>query len=218
MTEPSIASLEATAGPVSRETFLRLVAFRDLFLKWSARINLAAPSTLTDIWDRHILDSAQLMPLAPTARHWLDLGSGGGFPGAVIAIMLRGSPLHRVDLVESNRKKAAFLQSALGPSGSHVHIHPSRIEAIYGALPVPDIVTARALAPMPLLLKLAAPWLTAGARGLFHKGRDYRREIEESAAEWSFDLIERPSRMDPEGVVLDIRNLKARHQDRPSTS
>jgi 16S rRNA (guanine527-N7)-methyltransferase len=218
MTEPSIASLEAVAGPVSRETFLRLVAFQELFLKWSARINLAAPSTLTDVWNRHVLDSAQLLVLAPEARYWLDLGSGGGFPGAVIAILLRDNPPNRIDLVESNRKKAAFLQSALGPLGPKIHIHPTRIEAVYGALPVPNVVTARALAPLPLLLKLAAPWLTAGARALFHKGRDYRREVEESAAEWSFDLIERPSRLDPEGVVLDIRNLKARQQDRPSTS
>jgi 16S rRNA (guanine527-N7)-methyltransferase len=218
MTGPTIGSLEEVAGPVSRETFLRLVAFRDLFLKWSARINLAAPSTLNDIWHRHILDSAQLIGLAPEAHNWLDLGSGGGFPGAVISIMIHENPLSRVDLVESNRKKAAFLQSALGPLGQNIYIHPSRIEALYGTLPAPDVVTARALAPLPLLLRLAAPWLAGGARALFHKGRDYRREVEESAAEWSFDLIERPSRADPEGVVLDIRNLKARHQDRPSTS
>src|SRR5690606_28466277 len=105
-------------------------------------------------------------------------------------------------LVESNRKKAAFLQTTLGPLGPNVHIHPSRIEALYGTFPVPDVVTARALAPLPRLLNLAAPWLTGGARALFHKGRDYRREVEESAAEWRFDLIERPSRIDPEGVIL----------------
>ncbi len=202
--------LEA-AGPVSRETYDRLKEFETLFAKWNSRINLAAASTLSDLWMRHILDSAQLARLAPGELHWLDLGSGGGFPGAVMAILLRERAGATIDLVESNRKKAAFLQSAVG--GTQVaRVHARRIEDVVGVIPVPQIVTARALAPLSKLLELASPWLIAGTRALFHKGRDYRLEIEESADHWRFDLVEHESRINSEGVILDIRNLKpSRH-------
>ena len=102
------------AGPVSRETFESLEAFETMFLTWAGRINRAAPSTLADVWNRHVLDSAQLFPLAPGALHWLDLGSGGGFPGLVLAFLLKQRPGGWVDLVESNRKKAGFLQAVVG--------------------------------------------------------------------------------------------------------
>lgn len=203
--------LRDVAGPVSRETYERLKAFEHAFTRWNTRINLVAASTLGDLWSRHILDSAQLARLAPDDLRWLDLGSGGGFPGAVMAILLRERPGLRLDLVESNRKKAAFLQSTVGGTGVAT-VHARRIEDVVGTVPTPDIVTARALAPLPALLGLASPWLTAGARGLFHKGRDYRSEIEESADHWRFDLIEHESRINPEGVILDIRNLRpSRH-------
>ena len=202
--------LEA-AGPVSRETYDRLKEFETLFAKWNSRINLAAASTLSDLWMRHILDSAQLARLATSELHWLDLGSGGGFPGAVMAILLRERAGATIDLVESNRKKAALLQSAVGGT-STARVHARRSEDVVGVVPTKQIVTARALAPLPKLLELASPWLTAGARGLFHKGRDYRLEIEESADHWRFDLVEHESRINPEGVILDIRNLKpSRH-------
>lgn len=200
--------LRDVAGPVSRETFERLTDFVAAFTKWNARINLVAASTLNEIWRRHVLDSAQLARLAPDELAWLDLGSGGGFPGAVMAILLRERPGARIDLVESNRKKAAFLQSAVGGTALAT-IHARRIEDVVGAVDPPQVVTARALAPLPRLLDLASPWMLAGARGLFHKGRDYRAEIEESADHWRFDLIEHESRISPEGVILDIRNLKS---------
>jgi 16S rRNA (guanine527-N7)-methyltransferase len=209
LSENRYAELEAVAGPVSRETFARIERFEAAFLKWSARINLAAPSTLPHLWQRHILDSAQLMKLAPTALRWLDLGSGGGFPGAVIAILLRDRPGGTIDLVESNAKKAAFLKTVLGELGAPARVHISRIEDFVSDSR-PEIVTARALAPLPALLDLAAPWLSNGATALFHKGRDYRREVEESADGWQFDLLEHRSVVDPESVILEISGLRRR--------
>lgn len=201
-------SLEEIAGPVSRETFERVAHFEAAFRRWSARINLAAPSTLPHIWERHILDSAQLLRLAPAALRWLDLGSGGGFPGAIIAILLRDRPGASIDLVESNAKKGAFLKTTLGEIGAPAKVHVARIEAFRGEARGYDVVTARALAPLPLLLELSAPWLAAGATGLFHKGRDYRREVEESVNEWQFDLVEHRSAVDPESVILEISGLR----------
>lgn len=197
------------AGEVSRETFDRLAAFEQLFLKWTSRINLAAPSTLPDLWTRHILDSAQLMMLAPAERRWLDIGSGGGFPGAVCAILLNDRPTARIDLVESAGKKAAFLQNALS-SEKHARVYRLRIEEAYEKLPQPEVVTARALAPLPKLLALAEPWLVAGARAFFHKGRDFSAEVEESLRGWDFDLVEHVSRIDPHSRILQISGLKRR--------
>ena len=208
MTIDRHTELEAIAGPVSRETFERLIRFESQFRKWSERINLAAPSTLPHIWSRHILDSAQLLKLAPQARHWLDLGSGGGFPGAVVAILLRDRSGASVDLVESNGKKAAFLKTVLGELQAPARVHVARIEAFSGGIGSVEIVTARALTALPHLLELASPWLADGARGLFHKGRDYRREIEESRDAWQFDLLEHASAVDPEGVILEISDLR----------
>ena len=202
--------LEEIAGPVSRETFERLERFEAAFRRWSARINLAAPSTLPHLWERHILDSAQLLRLAPAALRWLDLGSGGGFPGAVVAILLRDRPGARIDLVESNAKKGAFLKTVLGEAEAPARVHVARIEAFEGAAGGYDVVTARALAPLPPLLDLASPWLTEGARALFHKGRDYRREVEESLNDWQFDLVEHRSAIDPESVILEISGLRRR--------
>ena len=171
---------------------------------------MAAPSTLPSLWERHILDSAQLLPLAPAALRWLDLGSGGGFPGAVIAILLRDRPGASIDLVESNAKKGAFLKTVLGELEAPARVHVARIEAFEGIAGGCGVVTARALAPLPLLLELAAPWLAAGATGLFHKGRDYRREVEESLNEWESDLVEHRSVIDPESVILEISGLRRR--------
>lgn len=201
------AALELLAGPVSRETFDRLAAFERMFQKWSRRINLSASSTLDDVWSRHIMDSAQLARLAPSATSWLDLGSGGGFPGLIIAFLLAVRPGGHIDLVESSRKKAGFLQAAVGEFGLPARVHARRIEDIQAVIPSPEIVTARALAPLPTLLALTSPWLSSGAAGLFHKGRDYRQEVEESLNHWSFDLLEHTSKVDPQGVVLEIRNL-----------
>lgn len=210
MSDGRKVELERLSGPVSRETFDRLAAFQALFEKWAARINLIAPSTLPDLWSRHILDSAQLIRLAPGASAWLDLGSGGGFPGIVLGILLRERAGGSITLVESNQKKAAFLRNAAAQCGASATVHAGRIEELSRQAQPVDAVTARALAPLPALLGLARPWLEAGATGLFQKGRDYRRELEESRDGWQFDLVEHPSAIDAASVILEISGLKQR--------
>ena len=209
MTAGSIDSLSAVGAEVSRETYERLVEFEQVFLRWAQRINLSSPSTLKEVWSRHILDSAQLASLDGGAMRWVDLGSGGGFPGLVIAFLLMDRPGARIELIESNRKKAAFLQAVVGQFGLPCRVHAQRVEQCYTVIRDAEIITARALAPLPLLLGLAAPWLTDGAKGLFHKGRDYRRELEESAQLWRFELVEHESKIDRESIILEIRNLNA---------
>jgi len=198
------------AGPVSRETFEGLEAFEAMFRTWAKRINLAASSTLDDLWNRHILDSAQLAPLAPGALCWLDLGSGGGFPGLVLAFLLKERSGAQINLIESNRKKAAFLQAAIGQFSLPAHVYARRIDVEIKGLASPEIVSARALAPLPVLFDLASPWLSSGATGLLHKGRDYRQEIQESSLLWQYDLVEHRSRVDADSIILEIANLKRR--------
>ena len=210
MSQGRYESLRDIAGPVSRETFEELKAFESMVGLWGSRINLVAPSTLIDVWNRHILDSAQLAPLAPQAIRWLDLGSGGGFPGLVLAFLLKERPGAHIDLVESNRKKAGFLQAVIGQFSLPARVHARRINEQIEDVENLQIVTARALAPLRELLGLASPWLARGATGLLHKGRDYRMEIEESSPLWNFDLVQHRSRVDDNGVILEISDLQKR--------
>ncbi len=196
------------AGPVSRETFHRIEEFQEFFLRWARRTNLVAASTLGDVWTRHVLDSAQLAALAPGASKWLDMGSGGGFPGLIVAFLISDRAGASVDLVESNLKKAAFLRAAAGEFALPARVHPKRIKDLAKVLEQPEIVTARALAPLTGLLDMAEPWLARGAAGLFHKGRDYRREVQETVNAWAFDLVEHGSRISRDGVVLEVRNVR----------
>ena len=213
MSDALFKRLTKVAGPVSRETFDELRLFENEFRRWSARINLVAPSTREDIWERHILDSAQLMPITGMATSWLDLGSGGGFPGAIVALMLKGRQGAHIDLVESNQKKSAFLRTVLGQLGAPAHIHAARIESLYKSIRNPDIVTARALAGLSSLLALTEPWLSAGTRAFFHKGREYAVEVEESIQHWHYDLVEHPSVTEHGAVILEIANLRRRQFD-----
>ncbi|MCQ8874925.1 16S rRNA (guanine(527)-N(7))-methyltransferase RsmG [Mesorhizobium sp. LMG17149] len=208
MSSISLGSLQDAAGPVSRETFDRLVAFEQMFQKWNRSINLVAQSTSGDVWQRHILDSAQLGRIEPVATRWVDLGSGGGFPGLVMAFLLAERDGASIDLVESNRKKASFLQTVVGQFSLPARVVARRIDDSHALVSTPQIVTARALAPLSTLLELSAPWLISGARGLFHKGRDYRTEVQESVHRWSFDLVEHPSITDVGGVILELSNLR----------
>ncbi len=207
MTTNKIDTIKQIAGDVSRETFERLLLFERRFLSWNDSINLASASSAEQVWTRHILDSAQLLPIASGARNWLDIGSGGGFPGAIVAILLRDQPDAIVHLVESNRKKAAFLTKIVGETGAPAIVHAKRIDAVADHLSDIEIVTARAVSSLKNLLHMASPWLASGARGLFQKGREYKAEIEESRVDWSFDLIEHNSRTDPLGAILEISNL-----------
>ncbi|HWT63141.1 MAG TPA: 16S rRNA (guanine(527)-N(7))-methyltransferase RsmG [Ochrobactrum sp.] len=202
------SSLKTIVPDVSRETTDRLIAFEDLFRKWSSAINLASPSTLADLWNRHILDSAQIFPLAPEATRWLDLGSGGGFPGIVTACFLKECPGASIDLVESAGKKAAFLRTAAGHVGVPARVHAARIEAMWDKIETPQVITARALASLNVLFELAEPWLSNGSKALFQKGRDYQREIDESRVGWSFDLVQHESAIDNNSVILEISNLR----------
>jgi 16S rRNA (guanine527-N7)-methyltransferase len=197
---------------VSRETLARLDSLVNLLLKWQQRTNLVAPSTVNEVWTRHIADSLQLLRLAPEgARTWVDLGSGGGFPGLVLACALADRPGARVILVESNGKKAAFLRSAVQTLGLPALVQQTRIEDfVRSSSDSVDVVTARALAPLPKLLAYAEPLLERGAQGLFPKGQDVEAELTESAKYWRIDATLVPSRTSEQGRILVVRSLQRR--------
>src|SRR6266849_7628433 len=154
--------------PVSRETAARLDRFVSLLLKWQEITHLIAPSTVPFLWSRHIADSLQLLDLAPEAKIWVDLGTGGGFPGLVIACALYGMPGRQVHLIESNGKKAAFLREAVAETGSPAVVHGVRMEKFVETFAGrPDIVTARAVSPLSSLLGQCLPLLKHGTLGLF---------------------------------------------------
>lgn len=204
--------LELNGQRVSRETSERLERFAAHFNKWAKAINLVAASTTGDLWDRHIADSAQLYQLQPEARIWMDLGSGGGFPGLITAIMLAETGAGWVHLVESNQKKASFLRSAILETGARASVHVRRIEDVAQDIPECDAISSRALADLVQLLHLSAPWMVGrpSTRAFFHKGRDYSREVSRAHGDWDFDLVKHPSRVDPESVILEISNLAPR--------
>jgi 16S rRNA (guanine527-N7)-methyltransferase len=203
-------SLKHVAGDVSRETFDSLVELHATLAQWNRSINLVSPTTLSDAWNRHVLDSAQLWPLIRGAEDLADLGSGGGFPGLVLAVFLRETPGKTIRLVESNRKKAAFLQTVTGKLSLPATVVTQRIEDVVQSQPAPEIVTARALAPLPSLLSMTEPWFLDGAKALLHKGRDYQKEVKESADKWSFHLIEHRSVIDGDSVILEIEDVRKR--------
>jgi 16S rRNA (guanine527-N7)-methyltransferase len=199
--------------PVSRETAERLDRFVALLVQWQARINLIATSTRATLWTRHIADSLQLMALAPAARTWADLGSGGGFPGIVIGCALAGTPGSCVHLVESNAKKAAFLREAVRITGAAAAIHAVRIADFVKNPPSPiEIVTARALAPLAELVAAAYPLLKSGAEGLFPKGQDIGAELTEAAKCWSIQASLAPSRTDPKARIVVVKSAEPRIQ------
>lgn len=200
----------ADIAPVSRETGERLEAFVALVRKWQRAENLVSSKTLPAIWRRHVADCAQLVPMFADARRWLDIGSGAGFPGLVVAIMLADAPGVTVHLVESNRRKCAFLRQAIAETGAPATVHEGRAEIVLAAWRMPiDRVVARAVAPLGKLLALAAPALATGAAA-FHKGREFAREVDEAAQSWSFDLVVHESRIAGGGVILDISRLARR--------
>lgn len=202
MTAPLGAEGFAELVPVSRETLARLEAYAALLAQWSARINLVGRDTLADPWRRHFLDSAQLRTHVPgTARSLIDLGSGAGFPGLVLAIL--GVP--EVELVEADSRKSAFLREAARVTETPVMIRPSRIEAV-PPHPV-DVVTARALAPLDRLLDMARPFLGPDTLCLFPKGERAAAELTLARARWTMTASLSPSVSDPRGVVLQLRQV-----------
>ncbi len=197
----------ARAFSVSHETVEKLKLYESLLLQWQKAVNLVAPKTLPEIWRRHFANSAQLCALAPQAKTWSDLGSGGGFPGLAIAIMIANQKECSVSLIESNGRKCAFLSEVARRTGAPARVHNMRIAdaASSGAVPVADVVTARALAPLDALLELALPFFGNASAGLFLKGREAGVEIADARKRWTFDLRVHPSLSDAQGQILEIR-------------
>jgi 16S rRNA (guanine527-N7)-methyltransferase len=193
---------------VSRETSHRIDTFCKMVLKWNKAINLVAAATEKDLQLRHVADSAQLIGcMPPVANHWIDIGSGGGFPGLVVAAHLKDlAPACQVTLIESDQRKAVFLREASRAMALETTVIAGRIEDVPAQNA--DVLSARALAPLPRLLKLAWPHLAPGATALFPKGETAESEIAEARSTgWQFDLEQHKSKTDPSGVILAMRNI-----------
>jgi 16S rRNA (guanine527-N7)-methyltransferase len=198
-------------APVSRETEERLDRYIALLREWQAKTNLVAPSTLASVWTRHIADSLQLLDIAPSGRTWIDLGSGGGFPGIVLACALADRAEAHVHLVERNAKKAAFLREALRVTGSRGSVHLAEIEKYVDSNPPPaDYITARALAPLNVLLRLSAPLIARGAKALFLKGQDVEAELTKATKYWTVAAKLHPSRTSMDSRVVEVDQLFAK--------
>lgn len=217
----------SSAFGVSRETLARLNLYESLLKEWQKHINLVAPATLAEIWHRHFADSAQLVQLVPdTAQTIVDLGSGAGFPGLVLAIMLAEEPLagprpgggansssgRRIVLIESDRRKAAFLREVARQTRVAVEILSIRIEKPETHVRVgqADVVSARALAPLSQLLDWAAPLFGPETTGLFLKGQNARAEVEAAQAKWAFDVSFVPSVTAEDASIVVVRRLSVK--------
>jgi 16S rRNA (guanine527-N7)-methyltransferase len=200
------AALKLT--PVSRETESRLDAYVDLLVRWQAKTNLVASSTLPNLWTRHIADSLQLLALAPNAKIWVDLGSGGGFPGVVLACVMADTPGAMVHLVERNAKKAAFLREALRITGASGTVRHADIGDSVDSFPHPvDCVTARAVAPLHRLLGFAEPLVGQGAKALFLKGQDVEAELTEATKYWKITPRLHPS-LTGQGWIVELDRIE----------
>ena len=198
-------------SPVSRETEARLDRYIDLRREWQAKTNLVAPSTLPQLWTRHIADSLQLLSLAPSAKIWMDLGSGGGFPGVVLACALAESPGATVHLVERNAKKAAFLREALRITAAPGVVHLAEIGDTVDRFAGPiDCVTARALAPLHQLIGFVEPLVKKGATALFLKGQDVEAELTEATRYWKIEPKLYPSRTGGQGWIVELDRIERR--------
>jgi 16S rRNA (guanine527-N7)-methyltransferase len=202
--------------PVSRETEERLDRYVDLLREWQAKTNLVAPSTLPTLWTRHISDSLQLLTIAPSARTWADFGSGGGFPGVVLACALAETPGAMIHLVERNAKKAAFLREALRVTNSPGVIHLADIGDSVDRITGPvDCVTARAVAPLHQLIGFAEPLVKNGAKALFLKGQDVESELTEATKYWNIQPHLHSSRTGGHGWIVELDRIERRN---PSAS
>jgi 16S rRNA (guanine527-N7)-methyltransferase len=196
---------------VSRESLTRLEILVEVLQAWQVRINLIAPSTVKEIWQRHVLDSAQLLPLIPAKVEAIaDLGSGGGFPSLVLAAIQPA----KVHMFEANAKKAAFLQEALRQMKVVGQVHRRRLQPRVAPQDMPrvQLVTARAFAPLEELLGYAEPFFEAGAIGLFHKGQDVDTELTQAAKSWKISAEKHSSLTDSNAVLLEVKEIS--HVDR----
>src|SRR5882757_7399220 len=203
------AALKLT--PVSRETLARLDAYVDLLVLWQAKTNLVASSTLPNLWTRHVSDSLQLLSLAPSAKIWADLGSGGGLPGVVLACALAETPDTMVHLVERNTKKAAFLREALRVTASPGTVHLTDIGDSVDRITGPvDCITARAVAPLHQLIGFAEPLVRQGAKALFLKGQDVEAELTEATKYWNIQPQLHSSRTSGHGWIVELDQVERR--------
>ena len=197
----------ALLADVSRETYEKLEAYSSLLLKWTRKINLIGPSTEAEVWERHVLDSAQIFELIPNdATSLADLGSGGGLPGLVLAILASEKhPGLEVTLVESDKRKAAFLATVVHTLELPAKVRTDRIELSdpLGA----DIVTARALAPLDRLLGYAKRHLAPHGSCLFLKGATHQKEVAAALETWRFEVDTHPSQTNPDSVILHIKEV-----------
>ena len=198
----------ANDSKVPRETLDRLTAYAELLVARNEQLNLVAESTLSDLWRRHFLDSAQLVEQIPSAaRTMVDLGTGAGFPGLVVAILLRDDPRFHgfhMNLVEATQKKCRFLEEVVSATQAPVKVHWSRAEDMRMSA---DVVMARALAPLKKLLRVAFPFFKTGTVGLFPKGKNVDQELTEARESWKLQAIRIPSRSDPSGNILRVTGL-----------
>src|ERR1700716_1694070 len=205
-----VAALALT--PVSRETEVRLERYVELLREWQAKTNLVAASTLPTLWTRHISDSLQLLTLAPSAKVWVDLGSGGGFPGVVLACALAETSGATGHLVERNARKAAFLREALRVPASPGMVHLAKIkdsvDRIAGKV---DCVTARAVAPLHQLIGFAEPLVSKGAKALFPKGQDVEAELTEATKYWDIKPQLHSSRTGGQGWIVELDHIERRN-------
>ena len=193
---------------VSRETLSKLERYEELLLRWSAKINLVSKTTLDEIWTRHFLDSAQIFELAPKGvKHWLDIGSGGGFPGLVIGILaLQWNPKMTLKLVESDQRKCAFLSTVIRETGLKASVICARVEDLDPMMA--DVISARALAPLSQLLAHAKRHLSPDGIALFLKGAKSKDELVNALDSWSFRCETHPSKTDTNAVVLSISEIE----------
>ena len=209
LSESSAQALLLSSTGASRETLDRFRVYQALLEKWAPRINLVGASTLPSFWSRHILDSAQILPLAPaSALSWVDFGSGAGFPGLVLAALLRDRPNSSVRLIEASAKRCAFLREAARAMEVQVEIIQAKAEDV---TPNPsDVVTARAFTSLERLIAYAVPWLHDQSQALFPKGEEIQAEITQASTQWEFQSIIYPSISDSRGCVVKISNCHAR--------
>src|SRR5437879_6759278 len=198
--------------PVSRETEARLDRYISLLVEWQAKTNLVAPSTLPHLWTRHVSDSLQLLSLAPSAKTWVDLGSGGGFPGVVLACALAETPGANIHLIERNAKKAAFLREALRVTSAAGTVHLADIGDSVDRIAGPiDCVTARALPPLHQLIGFAEPVMRKGAKALFLKGQDVEAELTDATKYWNIQPKLHSSRSGGQGWIVELDHIERRN-------
>lgn len=193
-------------GDVSRETLARFATYKNLLRRWNQRINLVSPNTLDDMESRHFADSAQIARHLQLSGNWADFGAGAGFPGLVIAILAaeKGTQF-TMTLIESDKRKSAFLREVVRATDAPATVRNSRIENVNDILF--DVICARALAPLPKLLDLSFPRLAPNATCVFLKGQNAPSEIENARKNWRFSSSSRPSVTQPDGEILILKDI-----------